>query len=131
MAAIRESRNKYEAETCREDGLAAKHGRAGGVGSARVVKLAVCGGYTRTARSARSGSSRNLALSRARRRRHRGKGAGHHEAEEASMGRGPQCGTSTQPSEPMAGQAHGAQSSGLSTDRYTASRCYFKQPTSS
>lgn len=39
------------------------------------------------------------------------KGAGHHEAEEASMGRGPQGAPYTQPSEPMAGQAHGAQRS--------------------
>lgn len=40
MAAIRESRNKYEAETCREVGLAAKYGRTcGGVGI--VVALVV------------------------------------------------------------------------------------------
>lgn len=76
---------------------------------AEMVQLAVCGGYTRTARSARPGSSRNLAFSRPMRRRHRGKEAGYHEAEETSMGRGPQCGTYSQPSEPMAGQAHGAQ----------------------
>lgn len=37
MAAIREGRNKYEAETCREVDLAAKYGGACGVDSVRVV----------------------------------------------------------------------------------------------